>query len=95
MKKAVSAILTVSTVFALFCTLCVNTLALTAQLDKLQINSSVFGQSEDLKDAGALTINEGDRIKVRLVNRYNYTEPADVVIKGFDPTSTFKKEIIS
>lgn len=37
-------------------------------------------------------IKNGDRIKVRLVNRYVYTEPADVIIKGFDPTSAFRKE---
>ncbi len=64
MKKAVSAILTVSTVFALFCTLCVNTLALTAQLDSLQVNSDVYGQSADLSNATSLTINEGDRIYI-------------------------------
>ena len=55
-------------------------------------NFRVYVNDVETKVDEHFRINDGDRIKVRLVNRFNYTEPADVIIKGFDPTSTYKKE---
>ena len=37
-------------------------------------------------------INNGDVIKVKSIYRFNYLEPSEIIIKGFDPTSTYKKE---
>jgi len=55
-------------------------------------NFRVYVNDEEKVVDENFRIKEGDRIKVRLVNRYVYTEPADVIIKGFDPTSAFRKE---
>ena len=39
-----------------------------------------------------LSIKKGDVVKVKSVLRYVYTEPSDIILKGFDPMSTYKKE---
>ena len=64
MKKTIAALLAFMTVFAVFSGHPVKTHAYTAQLDALQINGSVYGQTQNLADAGSLTINEGDRIYI-------------------------------
>ena len=38
------------------------------------------------------SIKKGDVVRLRTVNRYNANEPAELVLKGFDPSSTYKKE---
>lgn len=38
------------------------------------------------------TIKEGDIIKVKSIHRFNYLEPAEITIKGYDPNNTYRKE---
>lgn len=37
-------------------------------------------------------IDNGDIVKFKSIYRFNYLEPAEIIIKGYDPTSTYKKE---
>ena len=36
-------------------------------------------------------IKSGDLIKVKSIYKFNYLEPSEIIIKGFDPTETYKK----
>ena len=36
-------------------------------------------------------LTAGDVVKVKSVHRFNYLQPSEIIIKGFDPTETYKK----
>ena len=39
-------------------------------------------------------IKKNDVVKITSVNRYKFSEPADIVIEGYDPTDTYRKDDI-
>lgn len=64
MKRIISLILVLATVFGLTLSMSISTAALTAHLDGLQINSKVLRMSQDYAGATGITINAGDKIYI-------------------------------